>query len=67
MYMADDKVQVLPIKDLINVAGKMTMPFKLVTSSKASIFHLLVIFCPCVVPKDTEHVGTKVLKNRHRE
>ena len=57
---------VLPIKDLINYDGKPTRPFKLATCMKPSIFHLRVLFCPCVVRKATAHVGTKALNMCHQ-
>ena len=50
---------VLPIKDLINEDGKMTIPFKLATGTKTSISHLRMLFCPCVVQKATAHVGKR--------
>ena len=49
MYTADNILTVLPIKDLINKDGEPTMPFKLATSTKPSISHLRVLFCPCVL------------------
>ena len=33
---------------------------------KPSISHLRVLLCPCVVRKDTAHVGTKALNMHHQ-
>ena len=57
---------VLPIKDLINEDGDPTTPFKLETSTKSSVSHLRVLFCPSVVKKATSHVGTKALNICHQ-
>ena len=59
MYTEDHILPVIPIKDLINEDGNPTIPYKLATGMKTSISHLRVLFCPCVVPKSTAHVGTK--------
>ena len=61
MYTADHIFPVLPIKDLINEDGELTTPFKVAKGTKPSISHLRVLFCPCVVQKDTAHVGTNEL------
>ena len=61
MYMTDNIFPVLSIKDLINKDGKPTTLFKLATCMKPSVSHLHVLFCPCVVRKNTAHVVTKVL------
>ena len=66
MYMADIIFPVLPIKYLINKDGEPTTPFKLATGTKPSISQLRVLFCPCVVQKSTEYVGTKVLNMCHQ-
>ena len=55
----------LPIKDLINEKVEHATPFKLETGKNPSVSHLRVLFCPCVVRKATEHVGTKVLNMSH--
>ena len=49
----------LPIKHMINKYDDPTTPYKLVTVTKPSVSHLRVFFCPCVLQKDTSHVGTK--------
>ena len=64
MYTTDHIFPVLPIKDLINKNGDPTTPHKLATDTKPSVSHLRVLFCPCVVRKDTAHVETKTLNMR---
>ena len=59
MYTTDHIFPVLPIKDLINEDGDPTTPHKLATATKPSVSHLCVLFCSCVVGKDTAHVETK--------
>ena len=66
MYMTDNIFPVLPIKDMINEYSDPTTPFKLATGMKASVSHLRVLFCPCVLRKATSHVGTKVLNMRYQ-
>ena len=66
MYATDQIFPVLPIKDMINGDGDLTTPYKLATGTKPSVLHLRVLFCPCVVRKATEHVGTKALNIRHQ-
>ena len=66
IYMTDHIFPVLPIKYLINGDGNPTMPFKLATGMKPSASHSRVLFCPCVVRKDTVHAGTKMLNMRHQ-
>ena len=66
MYTIDHIFPVLPIKDLINEDGNPTTPHKLATGTKPSVSHLRVLFCPCVVRKDTAHVETKTLNMRHQ-
>ena len=56
----------IPIKDLIIEDGDPTMPHKLATGKKPSVSHLCVLFCPCVVSKDTVHVETKTLNMCHQ-
>ena len=65
MYTSDHIFPVLPIKDLINENINPTTPFKLTTDTKTSISHLRVLFCPCVVRKDTAIVDKKALNMRH--
>ena len=66
MYTIDHIFPVLPIKYMINKYGDLTTPYKLSTGTKPSVSHLCVLFCPCVVWKDTAHVGTKALNMRHQ-
>ena len=65
IYLTDHISPVLPIKDLINKYGGPKTPHKLATSTKPSVSHLRVLFCPCVVRKATVHVETKALNMRH--
>ena len=66
MYKTDNIFPVIPIKYLINKDGGMTMAFKPSTGKKPSVSHLRALFCPCIVHKDTAHVGTKALNMRHQ-
>ena len=66
MYTTDHIFPVLPIKDLINEDGDPTPPHKLATGTKASVSHLRVLFCTCVVRKAMAHVQTKRLNMRHQ-
>ena len=66
MYTTDHILPVLPIKDLINKDVDPTTPYKLATGTKASVSHIRVLFCPCVVRKATAHVETKTLNMRHQ-
>ena len=66
MYTTDHIFPVLPIKDLINVDGDPTTPYKLATGTKPSVSHLRVLFCPCVVRKAMAHVETTTLNMRHQ-
>ena len=66
MYTENHIFLGLPIKDLINKDSETTTPYKLATGMKPSISHLRVLFCTCVVRKDTAHVGTKALTMRHQ-
>ena len=66
MYTTYHIFPVLPIKYLINKDGDPTTPHKLSTGTKPSVSHLRVLFCPCVVRKDTAHVETKTLNMRHQ-
>ena len=66
MYTTDPIFPVLPIKYLINKYGDPTTPYKLATGPKPSVSHLHLLFCPCVVRKDTAHVGTKALNMCHQ-
>ena len=66
IFSTDQIILVLPTNDLINEDDEPTMPFKLATGTKPLISHLRVLFCPCVVRKDTEQVGTKALNMRHQ-
>ena len=64
MYTTDHIFPVPPIKDIINKDGDPTTPYKLATSTKSSVSHLHVLFCPCFVRKATAHAGTKALNMR---
>ena len=66
MYTTDHIFSVIPIKDLINEDDDQTTPFKLTTGTKPSVLYLRVLFFPCVVQKDTAHIGTKALNMRHQ-
>ena len=66
MYTTHHIFLVLKIKDLINENGDTTTPHKLAAGTKPSVSHLRVLFCPCVVRKDTAHVETKTLNMRHQ-
>ena len=66
MYTTDHIFPVLSIKCLINEDSNPTTPFKLATSTKPSVSHLRVLFCPCVVQKATAHVDKKSLNMRHQ-
>ena len=66
MYTEDHILLVLPIKDLINIDGDLTTPFKLVTGTEPTVSHLQVLFCLYVVRKDTAHVETKRLNTSHQ-
>ena len=66
MYMTDHILPGIPIKYIINEDGDRTTPHKLATGTKTSVFHLRVLFCPCVVRKATAHVETKKLNMRHQ-
>ena len=50
----------------MNEDGDPTTPHKLATGTKASVSHLRVLFCPCVVQKATAHIETKTLNMRHQ-
>ena len=56
IYTTDHIFLVLPIKDLINKDGDPTTPHKLATGTKPSVFHLRLLFCPCVVRKAMEKI-----------
>ena len=66
MYTTYHIFPVVPKQDLINEDGDPTTPYKLATGKKPSVSHLRVLFCPCVVRKDTAHVETKTLNMRHQ-
>ena len=66
MYMYDHIFVVLSIKDFINENRNSTISFKLATGMKHSLSYLHVVFCPCVLIKDTGHVGTKSLNMCHQ-
>ena len=66
MYTTDHIFPVLPIKDITNKDDDPTTTHKLATSTKPTVSHLCVLFCPCVVWKTTAHVETKALNMRHQ-
>ena len=66
MYTTDQIFPVLPIKDLINEDDDPTTPHKLATGTKPSVYHLRVLYCPCVVRKATGHVDKETLNMRHQ-
>ena len=61
MYTTDNIFPVLPIKDLTNEDGDLTMPHKMSTGKKPSVSHSPLFFCPCVVRKATEHIEKNTL------
>ena len=65
MYTTDHIFPVLSIKYLINKDSYPTKPHKMATGTKPSVYHLRVLFCPCVVRKATAHVDTKTLLDCH--
>ena len=50
----------------MNEDGDATTPFKLATGTKPSVSHLSVLFCPCVLLKDTARVDKKALNMNHQ-
>ena len=60
MYTPYHIFPVLPIKYLTNEDCNPTTPFKLTMGTKASVSHLRVSFCPCVVRKVTAHVNKRL-------
>ena len=65
MYTTDHIFPVMPIKHLVNWDSKPTMPHKLETGTKPSVWNLRVLFCPCVVRKATAHLYTMSLDMLH--
>ena len=57
---------VLPINNLINQDGEQTTPHKLAIGTKPPVSNPRVLFCPCVVRKETTQVDGKVLNTRHQ-
>ena len=66
MYSKDHIFPVLPIKYLMNEEINPTTPFKLAASTKLSVSHLRVLFCPYVLWKATSQVGKKALNIHHQ-
>ena len=66
MYTAYHIFMVLPIKDLINKDSNPITTFKPATGKKPSVSNLCVLYCPCVVHKDTAQDGTKALNMCHQ-
>ena len=50
----------------MNKDGDPTTQFKLDTGKKPLVSYLRLLFCLCVVLKDTAHVRTKALNMRHQ-
>ena len=66
IYMADHIFAVLPIKYFTEEDGGPTASCKLATGTNLQYNIHMFYFCPCVVHKDTAHVGTKALNMRHQ-
>ena len=66
MQTTDNIFPVLPIKHFVNHDGKPTTQHKLATGTKTSLSNLYVLFCTCVVQKETAHFDTKPLNMRHQ-
>ena len=60
----DITFHVIPIKDLIYQDNDPTTLHKLETGEK-KVSKVLVLFCPGVVQRATEHIGTKALNMPH--
>ena len=58
IYTTDHIFPVLPIKDMINKEGGLTMPFKLATGTDPSVSHLCVLFFH-VLYRKLLHTSTK--------
>ena len=66
MYTTGHILPVLPTKHLINQDGEPTIPHNLENIMKPSVSNPCVLFCPCVVQKQTAHVDTKELNMCHQ-
>ena len=66
MYMTDNILPVLPIKHLVNKDSESTTPHKLATGTKPSVSNPRILFCSCMVRKESTHVDTKALNMRHQ-
>ena len=64
--MTDHIFPALPIKNLVNQDGEPTISHKMETGTKNLVSNLLVLFCRCVVQKETSHVETKELNMVHK-
>ena len=64
--MTDHIFPVLPIKNLVNQDNEPTTPWKLTAGTKLSVSNPCVLFCPCVLQKETTHVDTKALNMNHQ-
>ena len=51
---------------MVNQDGEPTPPHKLETGTKLSVSNILVLFCPCVLQKETENVYGKALNMRNQ-
>ena len=66
MYMTDNILPVLQIKQLVNQDSETTTRHKMATGKKTLVSNLRVLFCSCVVQKATAHVYTKALNMLHQ-
>ena len=64
--MTDHILPVLPIKKVVNQDCEPTTPQKLATGKKPSVSNLHLLFCTCVVRKETAHIDTKTLNMRQQ-
>ena len=64
--MTDHIFPALPIKNLVNQDGEPTISHKMATGTKHLVSNLPVLFCRCVVQKETSHVETKELNMVHK-
>ena len=66
MYTTYHIFHVLTIKNLVNQDSEPTTPQKLASITKTLVSNLRVLFCTCVVQKETVTVDTKVLNMCHQ-
>ena len=65
IHTTDHIFSVLQIKYLVYHKGEPATPQKLSTGMKPSVSSRSVLFCTCVVRKETAHVDTKALNVCH--